>query len=249
MINTPLPTPEILDSKYDYLKHSSSWLGRAVKGLFRLHCRFVMRWYCPLTIEGQENLPEGQSYILCSNHNSHMDSAVLMLATGKSFRQCAMVAAKDYFFDHKVRKFFLTAMMNLIPLDRSRKAGRKALHTYFAACALFCQQPGRVIIVYPEGTRSRTGQMQPFKKGPGMLSLNTGLALVPAYIEGTFKRWPKGNFWIRPGRLHVRIGKPIASEMFYQPTSPEDRPSTQAYQKVTAELEQRIHDLKGNQTT
>ena len=61
--------------------------------IFEIYCKTVFKVYCPLKIVGQERLPKSR-YLLCSNHQSHMDSGVLMAATGKPFSKCGMVAAK-----------------------------------------------------------------------------------------------------------------------------------------------------------
>ncbi|MCB1197857.1 MAG: lysophospholipid acyltransferase family protein [Bdellovibrionota bacterium] len=232
-----------LGSQYNYLLGKHSQIGRLAKWIFRWHCRFVMSWYTPLTVEGAENLPQGQSYILCSNHNSHIDSAVLMVVTKKRFRDCAMVAAKDYFFDHRWRRVLSTLFMNLIPLDRKASPTRGGLDEYFEVCRQFCQQGARAIIIYPEGTRSQTGEMATFKKGPSILAAQLGLPLVPAHIDGTYKCWRKGQLWIRPGKMHVRVGQPI-DPASYGPIDVDDRKGNiQIYKKITEDLEQQVRNL------
>lgn len=68
------------------------------------------------------------------------------------------------------------------------------------------------IIMFPEGTRSKTGALQPFKKGAFVLAIQTGVDIVPAAIFGSREVMRKGSFLIRPGTIHVRFGEPIAVE-------------------------------------
>src|SRR5579871_4403770 len=104
--------------------------------LYFLFCKLFFKWYCPLEVYGHENLPES-SFILCSNHNSHMDSPVLMLATGLPFNRFGMVAAKDYFFDTPWRKIVVNHLMNLIPVSRTvtRDSWNESIH----ACQQFVE--------------------------------------------------------------------------------------------------------------
>ena len=70
---------------------------------------------------------------------------------------------------------------------------------------------GRNVLVFPEGTRSKDGQLQPFKKGAFHLAMAAGADIVPMHIEGTWERLPPSSFWIRPSHkpIRVRIGRPI----------------------------------------
>ena len=97
-----------LGPEYSYLVDPQPVLGRIIKKTFELYCRSLFTFYSPLTIKGRENLPSG-SFIFCSNHNSHMDSGILMAAAGTGFKNFGLIAAKDYFFDEPFDK--------LVPLD------------------------------------------------------------------------------------------------------------------------------------
>lgn len=180
---------------------------RILRYLYFLFCKFFFKLYCPIKVYGRENLPE-HSFILCSNHNSHIDTPVLMLATGIPFNQFSMVAAKDYFFDNRWRKM-IGVIMNLIPLDR--KASRSSLINYVSTCQHFVEQGCRHLIIYPEGTRSMTGELQPFKRGPAFIAQKLGIPLVPVYVDGTYKLMSKGHFFPKIGRITVRFGKPIVA--------------------------------------
>lgn len=76
-------------------------------------------------------------------------------------------------------------------------------------CEGFLQRARGNLILYPEGTRSSTGEIQPFKKGAGLFAVELGVPVVPAYIEGARNILAKGKFMPRPGRVTVRFGEPI----------------------------------------
>jgi 1-acyl-sn-glycerol-3-phosphate acyltransferase/long-chain acyl-CoA synthetase len=203
--------------------------------VFQAWCRAVLTVYCPLTVSGRELLPSGP-FILCSNHSSHLDGTALMVASGLRFREFAMVAAQDYFFDRRRLQSAANLLFRLIPIDR--RATRRQLEEHIAACRAFFASGGRGLIIFPEGTRTRTGRLQAFKRGTAVVAAALGVPLVPAAIEGTFKVWPKGHLLMRPGKLRVRFGAPI------QPSAPAEGESPFAtYRRITAELERRIHEL------
>ena len=84
----------------------------------------VFSTYAPLKVYGKENIPRS-SYIFCSNHNSHMDVAVLAVPANKDFNNFGMLAARDYWFDNWLRRKAVNTVMNLIPVDR--KSNNKKL--------------------------------------------------------------------------------------------------------------------------
>ena len=152
--------------------------------------------------------------------------------------QYGMVAAKDYFFDNQKRNSFLSRMMNLIPADRS--ARRETIIKLMVACREFTRHGNRSLIIYPEGTRSQTGEMTSMKKGPAMIAATLGLPIVPVYINGTHRAYPKGGSVIKPSRIRVHIGEPIDSNRFQ-----DERDSGRTiYAAMTREMEKRIHKLK-----
>lgn len=233
--STPLP-PE-----YAHITRDQTLLGRCGKKIFELYCKVLFSVYCPLTVSGRENLLDS-SYIFCSNHNSHMDSGVLMTASGKGFKNFGMIAAKDYFFENKIRKFFLNILMNLIPVDR--RSNRKTITEYLVACREFVSKGQRSIIIYPEGTRSKTGEIQPFKRGLAIVSVELDIPVVPAYIEGTFKAMPKGRNLVKPGKITITIGEPVYPGDYLSEGEGDTHSHFDAYSKVTNELEKRIRNLK-----
>jgi 1-acyl-sn-glycerol-3-phosphate acyltransferase len=70
------------------------------------------------------------------------------------------------------------------------------------------------VIIFPEGTRSETGELKSFKKGAFMLALRTGVDIVPVGIRGSRAVLPKGSWRVRPGEIHIRIGDVISSSEY-----------------------------------
>jgi len=230
----------VVPPEYSHVLKKPSFLSKSIKKIFEIYCKILFTFYCPLKVSGRENIPKSSSFIFCSNHNSHMDSGILMVASGLPFKNFAMMAAKDYFFGSDKRKYYLNLLMNLIPIDRD--ADRKSIIDYLTACREFTKIDNRSLIIYPEGTRSKTGKIQSFKKGPAMISAELGLPIIPAHIKGTFNAWPKGKKFMRPSKITIKIGKPIFPKEFLC-NDETDSSNFQAYRKITEELEKRVHEL------
>ena len=230
-----------LGPEYAYLLKPPSLAGRFFKKLFELFCKSVFIIYCPLEVEGRENLPS-TSFIFCSNHCSHMDSGVLMGASGQPFMKFGMMAAKEYFFANRIRRVTLLLLMNLIPIDR--KTNHVTIIQSLAACRDFMNNGNRNIIIYPEGTRSMSGEMARFKKGPAMIGTELDIPLVPVYISGTYDAMPKGSRFIRPARICVKIGEPLYPAAFRHGPAVDQDSNKEVYAEITRELELRVHKLK-----
>ena len=183
------------------------WAPAVGSAMFEGFCRTFFAGYCPLTVEGRDQLPDGP-FLLCSNHTSHADSAALMTASGRSFRGFALLGASDYFFHSRNVRWSVAPLMNVIPIER--RPGAKALAACLTTCHTFLEQTGGCLILYPEGTRSPDGEMQPFKAGAGLFASELGVPLIPAYIEGTHRILPKGRSMPRSGRITVRFGQALA---------------------------------------
>ncbi len=130
--------------------------------------------------------------------------------------------------------------MNLIPVNR--KSTYKSMVEAMAACREFTKDRSRNIIIYPEGTRSLTGQIQNFKHGAAMISTELNLPIVPVYIKGTYDSWPKGKSFMKPRRLQAAIGQPIFPEQFNHEAK-NGKPMS-GYRLLTTKLEKSILKLK-----
>ena len=110
--------------KYSYLLGKQPFFYKVFKTLFYFYSKLVFSTYAPISVVGRENIPDS-SFIFCSNHNSHLDVALLSVSTKKNYNQMAMLAAKDYFFDSWLKRISINMVMNLIPVDRKINGVRK----------------------------------------------------------------------------------------------------------------------------
>jgi 1-acyl-sn-glycerol-3-phosphate acyltransferase len=204
--------------------------------MFQAFCRMFFNRYCRLTVARRDHLP-APPFIICSNHTSHVDSAVLMTASGLPFSAFALLGASDYFFDSWSARLLVSRFMNVIPIDR--QAQPKSLRRSLAMCAEFLQRTQGNLILYPEGARSCDGKIQTFKRGAGLFAVDLGVPVVPAHIEGAHNILAKGKFMPRPGPVTVRFGEPMAFE-----SNRFDPLRRRAFRRAAIELlEQRIRDL------
>jgi 1-acyl-sn-glycerol-3-phosphate acyltransferase len=187
--------------------HDGFWASARGSLCFERFCGAFFKWYCPLAVEEKHHLPD-TPFLLCSNHSSHADSAVLMTASGRSFRSFALIGARDYFFRSRRLRWAVAPLMNVIPIDR--QPGARSISACLATCRQFMQQTGGSLILYPEGTRSQDGKLQAFKSGAALFAIELDVPVVPAYIEGTHHILPKGHYVPRAGPVTVRFGEPVA---------------------------------------
>ena len=157
-----------------------------------------------LRVTGRENLPL-PPFVMIANHASHLDALTLAAALPWSAaRNAFALAAGDTFFSSTPAAAFAAYAVNALPVWRSRTTAAD-----LAALRARLVEDRAVFILFPEGTRSRTGIMAPFKPGIGALVAGTGTPVVPCWLEGAGAAWPAGRRLPRPGRLHLHIGPPL----------------------------------------
>jgi long-chain acyl-CoA synthetase len=169
--------------------------------------RVTYRTLFSLQAVGRENLPADTPFIIAANHTSHLDSLAVLLAAGDRGGRLRVVGAKDYFFNTALKAWFFGRVLHAIPFDRNEnfveglRLCKRALEENYA------------LLIFPEGTRSTNGELQPFKLGVGILARELGVPIVPARIDGAFDALPKGKSMPRPARIRVTFGKPIAASV------------------------------------
>lgn len=157
-----------------------------------------------LEIRGQRNLPADGPFIMVANHESHLDALVLASALPLSLRDKLFpLAAGDVFFETPVLAAFAAHFLNALPVWR-KNAGRHGL-TELRKRLL---EENAVYLLFPEGGRSRDGEMKPFKPGIGMLIAGTTVPVVPCYLDGPLEAFPPGSHWPRGYKVRLRIGRP-----------------------------------------
>jgi len=229
--------------KYQYLLGKQPFFFKIFKTLFYLYSKIVFSTYAPLRVFGRENIPDS-SFIFCSNHNSHMDVALLAVAAKKDFNHFGMLAARDYWFDNSLKRVAVNTIMNLIPVDRKSSEEKKlSIKESEFLCSAFMDYGQRNLILFPEGTRGEPGKMLPFKKGAATFSLNLDKPILPAVIHGSHKIWPRGKiFFGLPTKINVYILEPIYPRSFLKSLNSSDHEINEAIQKITLTLEQNIKE-------
>jgi long-chain acyl-CoA synthetase len=157
----------------------------------------LFRRYFDFGVRGLEYLPQDRPYLIAANHASHLDGACVLTAVRSRVDQLNIVAAQDYFADSEFRGWFLRTFANAVPFDR---------HGDFAASLVAARKlvdVRRPLLVFPEGTRSESGQLQPFKTGVGLLAYELDVPVVPLHIAGTQQALPRGTH--KPERHPLRL--------------------------------------------
>jgi long-chain acyl-CoA synthetase len=164
----------------------------------------LMSLIASLKIEGRENLKALPSPALfVANHASHLDTPVILASLPIWWRnRTAVAAAADFWFDMgRSREFLATFLFNAFPFSRT-----DSIRPSLEYCARLLDKDWSILI-YPEGTRSTTGKMGPFKSGLGLMAVELGVPVVPVNISGTHQLLPKGRAIPKRGGVKVRIGK------------------------------------------
>jgi len=199
------------DPRYNHLVKPRSILFKILSFVFDLYANTVLTFYTPVKITGKENIPKDTPFIFVSNHNSHMDIAVLAYSTRLGYERFGFLAAKDYWFDNDSRRNFFKNFINLIPISRKKNPESLDLEDTFTLSKGFVSL-GNNIIMFPEGSRGKPGELQRFRKGAARFSLGLDIPILPAAIIGTEKAWPKGERFMRPVPITIKILPPIQSK-------------------------------------
>ena len=151
-------------------------------------------------VAGREHLRSGQAVVFCCNHQSNIDPPILFQALHPRLH---------VLFKRELTKLPLLGKAfqigGFVPIDRaSREQSMAAIEQ--AAESL---RQGNSFLTFPEGTRSRTGALLPFKRGPFLMALKAQVPVVPVAIQGGSASMRKGSRIVRPATVSVRIGMPV----------------------------------------
>jgi 1-acyl-sn-glycerol-3-phosphate acyltransferase len=190
------------------------------------------------TVTGAENIPASGGAILAANHLSVVDSVFLPLMLD---RPVTFSAKAEYFTaSGPAARLWAAYLKATNQLRMDREGPRAAQDTLEAALALL--QEGKLFGIYPEGTRSPDGRLYRGRPGVGWLALKSGLPVIPVALAGTRRVLPPGRVIPRPGRIEVKIGKPldIAPELL-------DAPPGRARRLITDQVMAAIGELSGQE--
>lgn len=199
--------------------------------------RFLTTWFVELYFHtrahGVENIPETGPFVVVANHASFLDPYFIGYTSLK--REVGFMAKEELFrvplFGSFIRR------CGAFPVKRGSRdmEAVKQFHDFL--------NTGKPLVVFVEGTRTLTGELQPAKKGSGMLLYNARVSVIPAYIDGTFHCWPKGKLLPRPGHTSVTYGLPVPLDDLYAET-----PQKNTYVKIANRVMEHIALLKPKKT-
>lgn len=212
----------------DSVKHEVMADMRIYQLSTRILKLYLLLWH-RLKVRGAENVPNHGGIMIASNHASYLDP----MAIGVGYRgRPVHFMARDTLWKSKLVSWWMNSV-GTIPVARGT-GDIRAMKLMIKAL-----KEGKVVSMFPEGTRTEDGEMQEAKAGVGFIIEKSGCTVVPAYIDGSFRAFPKGAKLDKPVGLTITYGKPITQEEFQALGS-----GRNAYEKHSALIMQRIADLR-----
>ncbi len=198
---------------------------------YRIHwhlLRSFLRSYFRLSIQGCEHIPSTGPALLAANHCSYLDPVVIAPSIPRQIK----FLAKEELFSVPVLSWWIR-WIGAYPIDRGR-GDMQAIRTVFRL-----MKAGEALLIFPEGTRSHDGTLQPLEQGIAWFSLKTGAPVVPVYLSGTNEAMSR-KVWIpRPRKVRIRFGPMIDPNV-----NPEEKVHEDRVHRFTAEIESALRRLE-----
>ena len=187
-----------------------------------------------VNVRNPETLPKDSPAIIIANHNSHIDTLLLMsLFSISKINKIRPVAAADYFCNTKFKKFIFEKLIGIIPIER--KISKENISTLFGGI-FNALDNNEIIIIYPEGTRGNDNKINKFKSGLAHIAkAYPNVPVIPIFVNGPDKILPKIDEILVPFISDVYIGEPL----FY------NKKSTMEF---TEEIKEKVFELKAQHT-
>lgn len=186
--------------------------------------------------EGSSNIPVHTNFIVAANHSSHLDMGLTKMALGEAGKDMVVLAAADYFFDTKYKRAVMENFTNLVPMERTGSLRQSLRHA-----SSFLDR-GYNALIFPEGTRSVTGEMAEFKPVVGYLALHAEVGILPVYLHGTHDAMPKGSNVIKSRKVGARIGRYLEISDLDEMTK--GLPRAEAYRLIAALVKHEVENLR-----
>jgi long-chain acyl-CoA synthetase len=186
--------------------------------------------------EGQSNIPPHTNFLVAANHCSHLDMGLTKMALGEAGKDLVALAAADYFFDTRYKRAVMENFTNLVPMERTGSLRQSLRH------AKSFLDRGYNALIFPEGTRSMSGEMAEFKPVIGYLALHARVGIVPMFLYGTYEALPKGTSIIKSRDVGARIGRFLSFEQLEEMTKGMAR--SEAYRLIAALVRHEVENLR-----
>lgn len=194
-------------------------------GVSLCFCRLFALLFLDVRMLHVDRVPRKGAVVLAGNHQSFFDP----LLVGACLDRRACYLARETLFRVPVLGWLLKRY-DCLPVPRESMAPRKALEI----CVRVLQK-GRALVLFPEGTRSRAGRLQPLKRGITLVARRSGAPVLPILIRGTYALWPRDKFLPRPGKVQIIYGHPLTIDPTESADSFMDRLSC-AYRHLAVEV-------------
>jgi len=177
-------------------------------GFLQVLCQWLSILAFRIRVIGASNVPQEGAVLLVSNHQSYLDPVLVGVGLSREIHYMA----RSSLFRNKWFGRLITSL-NAFPLKREGRDMR-ALRR-----AVRLLREGKVVLVFPEGTRTSTGAIQPLRRGFSLIARQGRAAIVPVAIEGAFRAWPRKRPYPRSGPITVSFGKSIPFEVYSRMSS------------------------------
>lgn len=186
----------VVDAQRGYA--STGWLRAGAYAATQVVFRLIGVVAARFRVFGRHYLPAAGGVLICSNHQSFLDPVLVGMAADRPLH---FLARKSLFEQSAFRA--LIEFYNAIPIDR----GGQGASGIRATLDLLRQQ--RAVLMFPEGTRSSDGKLQPLKGGVSIIARRGRVPVVPVAVAGAYEAWPRNRDipWFTP--IHIHFGPPI----------------------------------------
>jgi long-chain acyl-CoA synthetase len=168
-------------------------------------------------------------FLLCPNHESFLDGPLIVSVLPRlAIYNLFILGYSDYWQSAFSR--FVAELCKIVPIDPNANLIRAM------QVGAFGLKQGRVLLIFPEGTRSIDGNIDEFRKGSAILAFELGVPIVPVGIRGSFEAWPRGGS-LRLHPIEFHFGDPIDPKAFANTSDP--------YAAITETLRSKVRELAG----
>ncbi len=202
--------------------------------LTRILTTWFVRLYFQISVWGENSIPAEGPFVVVANHASFLDPFFIGYASHR--RQVGFMAKEELFkiplFGNLIRRY------DAFPVKRGQHDldAVQRFHDFL--------HQNKPLLIFPEGTRTLTGELQKAKKGVGLLLYKAQVPVIPAYVGGTFKSWPKGKLFPKPGKTSVRFGAPLLLADLYR-----EKPEKDTYRRIAERVMESIARLKAMESS